>query len=135
MGKQKELMPAAELEPRDGDVELTPEQLGRLSLFASLKGKTDLEKFPGTLRVRFYESGEAICRQGEPGWTAFYILTDQDVQDVVQAGPIDLRTSARYRRTYGDLVLLPADADADIRATIYLSIPRPADSPRGGIDK
>ena len=62
MAKQKELMPSAELESRYDDVELTPEQLGKLSLFAGLKGKTDLEKFPGTLRLRHYNSGDAICR-------------------------------------------------------------------------
>ena len=79
MAKQKELMPSADLLPRDGDVDLTPEQMGKLSLFAGLKGKTDLEKFPGTLRVRHYRTGDAICRQGEAGWTAFYILTAADV--------------------------------------------------------
>src|SRR5947209_2728635 len=115
MGKQKELMPSADLLPREGDVDLTPEQLGKLSLFAGLKGKTDLEKFPGTLRVRHYLAGDAICRQGEAGWTAFYILTSDDVQNVLQAQRGDIRGStARYRRSMDDLLLLPAGADETI---------------------
>src|SRR5919199_16373 len=101
MAKQ-EIMPSADLEPREGDVELTAEQLGQLSLFAPMKSKAFLERFPGTLRVRHYKSGEAICRQGEPGWTAFYILTDADVREVVQAGLPSARLSARYRRSVGD---------------------------------
>src|SRR3954453_11188755 len=105
MAKAKELMPSADLEPRDGHGEPPAEQRGKLSLFAGLKGKTDLEKFPGTLRVRHYNSGDAICRQGEAGWTAFYILTTEDVQNVLQLQRTDVRTSvARYRRTISDLL-------------------------------
>src|SRR3954467_2725475 len=115
MAKQKELMPSADLEPRVGDVDLTPEQLGKLSLFAGLKGKTDLEKFPGTLRVRHYVSGDAICRQGEAGWTAFYILTGDDVKSVLETQRTDIRSStARFRRTMTDLLLLPEGADESI---------------------
>ncbi len=127
MGKQKELMPSADLEPRDGDVDLSAEQLGRLSLFAGLKGKTDLEKFPGTLRVRHYRSGDAICRQGEAGWTAFYILTAADVANVIQAKATSQRPAGPvYRRSIEDLLLLPEDAPSEVCATIYLSIPRKA---------
>src|SRR4051812_18427255 len=141
MGKQKELMPSADLDPRPGDVDLSPEQLGKLSLFAGLKGKTDLEKFPGTLRVRHYLTGDAICRQGEAGWTAFYILTAADVAGVIQTGnPLAGRPAGGgrpagpvYRRTIEDLILLPEDAASDVCATIYLSIPRrAADAPNRG---
>jgi CRP-like cAMP-binding protein/Fe-S-cluster-containing hydrogenase component 2 len=137
MGKAKELMPAAELLPRDGDVDLTPEQLAKISLFAGLKGSTDLAKFPGAVRCRHYHSGDAICRQGEAGWTAFYILTTADVDTVIhgeapqagrpaaagKAGPV-------YRRSISDLVLLPEDAESDVCATIYLSIPLKAAAPQ-----
>jgi CRP-like cAMP-binding protein len=132
MAKAKELMPSADLLPRGGDVELTAEQMGKLSLFAGLKGKTDLEKFPGTIRVRHYLSGDAICRQGEPGWTAFYILTAADVENVIQAGAAAKPSGPVYRRSIGDLVLLPEGADEDISATIYLSIPRKATSSNRG---
>ncbi len=132
MAKQ-EVMPSAELEPREGDVELTPEQLGRLSLFAPIKNKTFLEKFPGTLRVRLFRAREAICRQGEPGWTAFYILTAADVESVLGAGPAGPRPAGPvYRRTVEDLLLLPADAEPEICATIYLAIPRPAEAAESG---
>ena len=114
-------------------MDTTPEQIGRLSLFAGLKSKPDFEKFPGTLRVRHYMPGDAICRQGEAGWTAFYILTGDDVQGVLQAESADIRKSTPlYRRSMPELVLRPAGADESVCATIYLSVPRPAaDKPRG----
>src|SRR4051794_25275170 len=115
MGKAKELMPAADLLPREGDVDLTCEQFGKLSLFAGLKGNTDLSKFPGTIRVRHYLSGDAICRQGDAGWTAFYILTNADVETVIQADPKAAgRAGPVYRRSISDLVLLPEDAESDV---------------------
>jgi Fe-S-cluster-containing hydrogenase component 2/CRP-like cAMP-binding protein len=132
MAKAKELMPSADLLPRDGDVNLTAEQMGKLSLFAGLKGKTDLEKFPGALRVRHFLSGDAICRQGEAGWTAFYILTAVDVESIISAKPVAAAKGAVYRRTIDDLVLLPEDAEPDICATIYLSIPRKSAAPAHG---
>jgi CRP-like cAMP-binding protein/Fe-S-cluster-containing hydrogenase component 2 len=142
MGKQKELMPSADLLPQASDVELSAEQMGKLSLFAGLKGKTDLEKFPGTLRVRHYFSGDAICRQGEAGWTAFYILTGEDVQNVIEPQlvaaprkgmPPPLPGAAGgpvYRRSISDLVLLPENAERAVCATIYLSIARKTEAPR-----
>jgi CRP-like cAMP-binding protein len=134
MGKQKELMPSADLFPLEGDVELTPEQMGKLSLFTGLKGKTDLEKFPGAIRCRHYLAGDAICRQGEPGWTAFYILTAADVENVIQAKPAAAaKGGAVYRRSMPDLVLLPEDAESDIYATIYLSIRRPTTTPKRSV--
>src|SRR5207302_957638 len=38
-----------------------------------------LDKFPGAMVLRHYSKGEELCRQGEAGWTAFYILTLDDV--------------------------------------------------------
>jgi CRP-like cAMP-binding protein len=75
----KQLMPRAELEPRDSDVQLTDEQILKISLFARLKRKPSLDKFPGALVLRRYRKGEAVFRQGEAGWTAFYILTSEDL--------------------------------------------------------
>ncbi len=34
--------------------------------------------------LRRYHKGEVICRQGEAGWTAFYILTSEDVLEVLR---------------------------------------------------
>jgi CRP-like cAMP-binding protein/Fe-S-cluster-containing hydrogenase component 2 len=75
----KQLMPKAELEPRDSDVKLTDEQFLKIGLFAQLKRKPSLDKFPGAMVLRRYRKGEVISRQGEAGWTAFYILTSEDL--------------------------------------------------------
>src|SRR5690242_782767 len=78
----KQLMPRAELESRESDVNLTDEQFLKISLFARLKRKPSLDKFPGAMVLRRYRRGEAIFRQGEAGWTAFYILTSEDLLEV-----------------------------------------------------
>src|SRR5712692_4718289 len=75
----KQLMPKAELEARDSDVKLTDEQFLKIGLFAKLKRKPSLDKFPGAMVLRRYRKGEVIFRQGEAGWTGFYILTSEDL--------------------------------------------------------
>jgi CRP-like cAMP-binding protein/Fe-S-cluster-containing hydrogenase component 2 len=75
----KQVMPEAELEPRPSDIPLTEEQFLKIGLFARLKRKPSLDKFPGAMVLRRYRKGEVIFRQGEAGWTAFYILTSEDL--------------------------------------------------------
>jgi CRP-like cAMP-binding protein/Fe-S-cluster-containing hydrogenase component 2 len=75
----KQLMPKAELETRASDVQLTDEQFLKIGLFAQLKRKPSLDKFPGAMVLRRYRKGEVIFRQGEAGWTAFYTLTSEDL--------------------------------------------------------
>jgi len=54
-------------------VALTPEELKRFDIFADVQ-EALLKKFPGTVRRREFEPGEVVCRQGEGGTTAFYIV-------------------------------------------------------------
>src|SRR5579871_5539884 len=75
----KQLMPKAELEVRASDVPLTDEQFLKIGLFAQLKRKPSLDKFPGAMVLRRYRKGEVLFRQGEAGWTAFYILASEDL--------------------------------------------------------
>jgi CRP-like cAMP-binding protein/Fe-S-cluster-containing dehydrogenase component len=71
--------PEATLGPRPNDETLSPAALKSLSLFAELKRTPTFEKFPGALVLRRYSADEVIVRQGEPGWTAFYVLTRDDL--------------------------------------------------------
>src|SRR5438132_6330087 len=75
----KQLMPRAELETRPGDVPLPDDVIAQLSLFKELKRKPSLDKYPGAHVIRFFRKDEVIFRQGEAGWTAFYILTSEDI--------------------------------------------------------
>jgi CRP-like cAMP-binding protein/Fe-S-cluster-containing hydrogenase component 2 len=77
--------PRAGLERRDSDIHLAPKLYLKLSLFAQLKKPPTLDKFPGAVVVRRYRKGEELFRQGEPGWTAFYILSTEDALTVRQA--------------------------------------------------
>jgi CRP-like cAMP-binding protein len=146
-----ERMPAVELPPRDSDLHLTNEQFLQLSLFAQLGRKPNLEKFPGTMVVRRYAKGEVICRQGEPGWTAFWILTTDDALTVRQAQMLACTSSAerraleaeveRLRQRAEQLRGLPADHEKRTAARVYLSVaqtvlgraPRAAAAPAGPV--
>ena len=70
--KTTEIHPEAHLDAREGDLEIPLNQLdlyAKMSLFAGKeKDVRYFEKFPGSAVVRRYRKGEAVCRQGEPGW-------------------------------------------------------------------
>jgi Fe-S-cluster-containing hydrogenase component 2/CRP-like cAMP-binding protein len=86
--KQTMVMPEAELEPRPGDLPIRLDRLDlcqQISLFKQLKSGPGVERLPGTLLLRHYDEGDVICRQGEAGWTAFYVLTSEDVAGLKQA--------------------------------------------------
>lgn len=71
--------PEVDLSPRAGDVSLSAAELGKLELFAGLKRSPSFEKFPGSTVLRRFSAGEVICRQGDAGASAFYILTENDI--------------------------------------------------------
>src|SRR5436853_7463704 len=102
--KQTMVMPEAELEPRPGDLPIRLDRLDlcqQISLFKQLKAGAGVERLPGTLLLRHYDEGEVICRQGEAGWTAFYVLTSEDVAGIKQAladaatGPAEKQSLAK----------------------------------------
>jgi CRP-like cAMP-binding protein/Fe-S-cluster-containing hydrogenase component 2 len=78
--------PTAELSPRSGDVILSLEQLAVLAVFASVKKAPTFSKFPGSYVLRHYQPGEVICHQGQPGQSAFYMLTSDDLAVLSQSG-------------------------------------------------
>src|SRR5436309_2785331 len=69
----------AQLPPHDGDELLTPCQLKQVSLFKRLSAPPTFVKYPGAAVLRRYRRGETIVRQGDAGWTAFYLLTTEDL--------------------------------------------------------
>ena len=64
--------PIAEIHLERGEP-LTPQQLASLPLFEGTPPKT-LAKYPGAIVRRRFRRGEVICREGEYGSTAFFIL-------------------------------------------------------------
>jgi CRP-like cAMP-binding protein/Fe-S-cluster-containing hydrogenase component 2 len=144
MAKQVVLNPRAELEPHAGDVRLTEEEFLQLSLFAQLKQKPSLYKFPGALILRHYRKGDLIFRQGEPGWTAFYILTSEDVlrlrlrqlESGVSAGerkPLEVETTILQQRVER-LKTAPAGDDLRTAATVFLAVARTPRTRKGGLN-
>ncbi|MBI2804794.1 MAG: cyclic nucleotide-binding domain-containing protein [Planctomycetes bacterium] len=84
--------PPARLEPRNarehrisdtqtGAGEITYEQLKGVSLFKDVKyERIDLRALPGTIVLRRFVAGEEICNQDDPGYTAFYVLTEPEAE-------------------------------------------------------
>jgi Fe-S-cluster-containing dehydrogenase component/CRP-like cAMP-binding protein len=101
--------PEATLDARPGDETLTPSELKSLSLFADLKKPPSFEKFPGAVVLRRFSAGDVIVRQGEAGWTAFYILTADDLLKIGRA---------QLARTDEDLAMPEVQADADLRQSV-----------------
>jgi Fe-S-cluster-containing hydrogenase component 2/CRP-like cAMP-binding protein len=135
----KMVMPPARLETRPTDVPFTDETLAKISLFAQLKRKVSLDKYPGTLVVRRYRAGEVVCSQGEAGWTAFYCLTTADVlalrEAELQAAPADGRQARALRTEVEALrqrVARPEPAPRRV-ATFYLTLASPAPARRQGL--
>jgi Fe-S-cluster-containing hydrogenase component 2/CRP-like cAMP-binding protein len=77
-----EAMPPAELPRYDTDVEFSDELFDRIFVSAGLKSP-GTAKFPGSMRLRRYQAGEAICRLGDEGNTAFYLLTAKDIANLL----------------------------------------------------
>ena len=75
--------PEAELPVRPGDIRLSEEFLSSLKLFSSLKKTPAFSKFPGTCVLRHFRRNEVICREGEAGGTAFYLLTRADLATLI----------------------------------------------------
>ena len=92
------------LEPREGDDRLEAERLFRLPSLALLGANTrskleaQLKKYPGSVVLRRYAEGNVICEQGEPGWSAFILLTIADL------------------RAYRDTLILPGGSEGGAKA-------------------
>jgi CRP-like cAMP-binding protein len=102
--------PESDLSPRSGDEELTPDELARIDLFANLKKAPSFDRFPGSIVMRRYKRGDIICRQGDAGATAFYILRSEDVLALMLTrlkavrGTIPGTTDHRLRKAHERLI-------------------------------
>ncbi len=82
--------------------------------------------------VRRFRKGEVICRQGEAGWTAFYLLTSNDALTLCRhqlAAATDGRPKAALEadvevlsRRVERLKDLPPDAEERTAAMVYLAV-------------
>ncbi len=111
-----------ELESRPDDELLTPEELLSISIFEGVK-PTNLERFPGVVRLRRYKAGETVCKQGAAGWTAFYILTSEDFLAMREKqGRLSAEQLEPLRKRVAQL---GASADRSLRAKarVFLTLP------------
>jgi CRP-like cAMP-binding protein/Fe-S-cluster-containing hydrogenase component 2 len=131
MAKQLVVNPPVELERRATDVELTAGQFLKMSLFSQMKQKPTFDRFPGAVRLRRYAAGEVICRQGEAGFTAFYLPTTEDALALRRDGPEAADLEARLVQIQGQ----GTESDARRAATAYLAIARPAARPAGPLTR
>jgi Fe-S-cluster-containing dehydrogenase component/CRP-like cAMP-binding protein len=132
--------PPAALEPQSGDEELTLDELQKISLFAGLKEQPGIIELPGTLVLRHYHKGDIICRLGEPGWTAFYILTRPDMLTLRQ-GQLELTrhqaaAAQRVQVLEADIaeLRLQSTGSDDHVARVFTALP-PNSSPIGAFKR
>lgn len=107
----------ADLEPRDTDVAIPDLLFPKIPPFSDLKSTAKLANFPGAVILRRFRKGEVICRQGDPGWTAFYIPTSSELE-AVRAAPRTQRAISEADLTkaetkVGDLEKQLAEAAGD----------------------
>ncbi|HEV3117891.1 MAG TPA: cyclic nucleotide-binding domain-containing protein [Gemmataceae bacterium] len=129
--------PPASPRPREGDEELTIPQVEQISLFKELSSAPKLQSLPGTVILRHYAKGDVICRQGEPGWTAYYVLKTEDLLEL-RRGQLQAASNAGKGSLPGQISELEnrltqlkdaAQPDpARKAATVYLAIPEAAGS-------
>jgi Fe-S-cluster-containing dehydrogenase component/CRP-like cAMP-binding protein len=136
------IKPPATLEPRPGDEELTIEQLKEIALFETLERPVKLEEFPRTIVLRKYRKGDVLCEQNQPGNTAFYLLTAQDLLELrrgqVRAAEGQPRSDAgllrQWKKEIEALEAHPADAAPPAVASATVRPPAPrADGLLGGV--
>src|SRR3954470_15463968 len=80
---------------------LSSEEIRRYDLFSALT-KNWLDKNPGAVWLRSYEPGDYICRQGEYGSTAFYVVSGK-VRVYIDAAKSVADLKARNERKNGVL--------------------------------
>jgi Fe-S-cluster-containing hydrogenase component 2/CRP-like cAMP-binding protein len=131
------------VELRTGDALLTYNRIRAISLFGDLtprmEGRLRGLGGQGAVVVRRYRAGEIICRQGEPGWTAFYLPGAEDVLTLRKTHRI-LATTAdeKLARRAPDKLTLPRRArrkaaeelertggDAELAELLFASAGRP----------
>lgn len=79
MAEREANLPVDYFEVGPQDEQLTTIELESLSLLEGLKKVPSFYKFPGSTVLRKCVPGQLMCRQGEAGASAFYILSSQDV--------------------------------------------------------
>lgn len=79
MAEREANLPVDYFEVGPQDEQLTSIELESLSLLEGLKKVPSFYKFPGSTVLRKCVPGQIMCRQGEAGASAFYILSSQDV--------------------------------------------------------
>lgn len=129
---------------RPGDSELTLPQILGISLFKDLspraQGRLRGKGGRGAVVLRRYRAGEVICRQGDPGWTAFYLIELDDLlwlreahytaalaadRELSQSLPETLTMSMEERLQRADAIEARTGEGADSAALLRASASRP----------
>src|SRR2546430_9353929 len=109
----------AELIPRASDVGIPDQLLPKIPPFSALKAMTRLGNFPGAVILRRFRAGEVICRQGDPGWTAFYIPTSAELAAIRESPATQSAVArdelAKAETKVGDLEKQLAEAAGDAK--------------------
>ena len=128
---------------RDGDFELSYSRVRALPLFDDItprmEGRLQGKGGRGAVVLRRFRAGEVICRQGDPGWTAFYLIRNVDLiairgrhlakadaadAELASRAPELLRLSQAERRQRAD-ELERGGGDDELADLLFASAGRP----------
>lgn len=114
MAEREANLPVDFFEIGPQDEQLTSVELGSLSLLEGLKKVPSFYKFPGSTILRKCTPGQIMCRQGEAGASAFYILSTHDVRALRQQQLAFIDTALQGKGTAAEI------------PSRFLNSPRPA---------
>lgn len=76
-----------------GDIRLSADQLGLITVFDGLKSVPNFDRLPGSTVLRHCQPGRVMCHQADAGATAFYILPPDDVVEILESRQASGETS------------------------------------------
>ncbi len=103
MAEREANLPVDYFEVGPQDEQLTSIELGTLSLLEGLKKVPSFYKFPGSTVLRKCVPGQVMCRQGDAGASAFYILSSHDVLALRQQQLVFIEQALQAGETKSDI--------------------------------
>ncbi len=113
------------LDVGSNDKSLSPDEVLSISIFQGLSS-SKFDKQPGAVVLRRFERGQVICRQGDAGNSAFFILTEEDLINLDKVGRGEVEGDAESS-TSG----VVEASDLPIKASVFVHEQANSDVSRG----
>ncbi len=119
-------LPKGRLDVGPNDKALSPDEVLSLSIFQGLAPK-QFGLQPGAVVLRRFERDQIICHQGGEGYSAFYILTDEDLASLENVG----RDTSDDVASDSVASATNVPMDLPVKAAVYVNEHTAAEASRG----